>query len=199
MAEPLKDGASAPAEALESSALALKDGASALKDGASAFKDGAADDDETEDALDGAAEPQDPDPEFESLLEYLKRSRGFDFTGYKRASLRRRMDKRMQALGVTGYGSYTDFLEVHPDEFTRLFNTVLINVTTFFRDAAAWSYLSEEIIPRIIAAKSRRRADPPVERRLRVRAGSVFAGNSAGRNPGNRSVSGARQDLRDRH
>ena len=33
--------------------------------------------------------------QLEQLLEYLKRARGFDFTGYKRASLARRIDKRM--------------------------------------------------------------------------------------------------------
>ncbi len=101
-----------------------------------------------------AAEAEVTDPEFESLLNYLKRSRGFDFTGYKRASLRRRMDRRLQMLGVTDYAAYTDYLEVHPDEFVLLFNTVLINVTTFFRDAAAWDYVAEEIVPRLIASKS---------------------------------------------
>ncbi len=100
------------------------------------------------------AEAEAGDPEFEGLLDYLKRSRGFDFTGYKRASLRRRMDKRLQTLGVADYSSYTDYLEVHPDEFVLLFNTVLINVTTFFRDGPAWDYLAEEIVPRILASKS---------------------------------------------
>ena len=114
----------------------------------------------SEDLLSGdVAEAEDTDPQFESLLDYLKRSRGFDFTGYKRASLRRRMDKRLQTLGIASYAGYTDYLEVHPDEFVLLFNTVLINVTTFFRDGPAWTYLAEEIVPRIIAAKS---ADEPI-------------------------------------
>ncbi|MGI4787670.1 MAG: CheR family methyltransferase [Janthinobacterium lividum] len=94
------------------------------------------------------------DVEFEDLLDYLKRSRGFDFTGYKRASLRRRLDKRIQQINIGSYDSYTDYLEVHPDEFGLLFNTVLINVTTFFRDTSSWEYISEEIIPRILAAKA---------------------------------------------
>ena len=37
----------------------------------------------------------------EVLLDYLRRSRGFDFTGYKRASLSRRIEKRMRAVGPT--------------------------------------------------------------------------------------------------
>ena len=95
-----------------------------------------------------------PTPEFEALLDYLKDSRSFDFSGYKRSSLVRRVEKRMQSVGVIGYSDYIDYLEVHPDEFAFLFNTILINVTTFFRDTSAWEYLSEEIIPRILASKS---------------------------------------------
>ncbi len=77
--------------------------------------------------------PQDPpDPQFEALLDYLRFSRGFDFTGYKRSSLVRRMLKRRYSLSLTSFGDYLDYLQVHPDEFELLFNTILINVTSFF-------------------------------------------------------------------
>jgi two-component system CheB/CheR fusion protein len=91
--------------------------------------------------------------EFETLLEYLKQTRGFDFTGYKRSSLRRRVGKRMQSLPLERYGDYVDYLEVHPDEFVTLFNTILINVTAFFRDAPAWEFLRAEVIPALLAEK----------------------------------------------
>jgi two-component system, chemotaxis family, CheB/CheR fusion protein len=91
----------------------------------------------------------DIDGAFESLLDYLKRSRGFDFTGYKRPSLVRRASRRMHAAGVETYSDYIDYLEVHPDEFGHLFNTILINVTSFFRDPPVWEYLQSTIIPRI--------------------------------------------------
>jgi two-component system, chemotaxis family, CheB/CheR fusion protein len=93
------------------------------------------------------------DRDLDVLLDYLRRSRGFDFTGYKRASLGRRIDKRMQAVGADGYLSYLDHLEVDPDEFTQLFNTILLNVTSFFRDPPAWDYLSAEVLPRLLAEK----------------------------------------------
>jgi two-component system, chemotaxis family, CheB/CheR fusion protein len=93
------------------------------------------------------------DPQFEALLVYLKRHRGFDFSGYKRTSLLRRILKRMQSVGVESFTDYIDFLEVHPNEFVQLFNTILINVTEFFRDPAAWEYIDQEIIPKIIAHK----------------------------------------------
>ncbi len=95
----------------------------------------------------------DHDADFEALLAYLKRTRGFDFTAYKRASLMRRLQKRMQAVNIESYGAYTDYLEVHPDEFAQLFDTILINVTNFFRDPAAWAQISSDILPRILAAK----------------------------------------------
>jgi chemotaxis methyl-accepting protein methylase len=44
---------------------------------------------------------QEADRDLEVVLDYLRRSRGFDFTGYKRASLSRRIEKRMRAVGPT--------------------------------------------------------------------------------------------------
>ena len=98
--------------------------------------------------------PDDPATmaEFEALLAHLKQSRGFDFTSYKRSSLMRRVLVRMQTLGVNGFAAYLDFLQVDPEEFTRLFNTILINVTSFFRDAAHWEYVRDEIVPRLTGA-----------------------------------------------
>jgi len=90
-------------------------------------------------------------PDLETLLDYLKRTRGFDFTGYKRASLERRIAKRMQTVGVSTFADYLDHLEVHPEEFSGLFNTVLINVTHFFRDPATWEFIASTVVPDLIA------------------------------------------------
>ena len=65
------------------------------------------------------AEPR-ADHDLETLLDYLRRSRGFDFTGYKRASLGRRIDKRMQVVGADSYLGYLDHLEVDPDHLHAL-------------------------------------------------------------------------------
>src|SRR5215470_9534693 len=99
-----------------------------------------------------AASPTPAD--FEVLLDYLKTCRGFDFTGYKRSSLMRRVAKRMAMLPqVDTHRAYHDYLEVHPEEFTHLFNTILINVTDFFRDPPAWEFLAKEVIPEIVRGK----------------------------------------------
>jgi two-component system CheB/CheR fusion protein len=95
------------------------------------------------------------DPVFERLLQYLVEARGFDFTGYKRNSLQRRVLKRMNQVGISDFSEYQQYLQNHPDEFPALFNTILINVTSYFRDASAWQYLQSEILPRVINAKER--------------------------------------------
>ncbi len=97
---------------------------------------------------------EEKNPAFERLLKYLKEHRGFDFTEYKRPSLMRRVRKRMGEVDVEEFEAYQDYLEVHPQEFTQLFNTILINVTSFFRDPEAWDYLADEIVPRILEAKT---------------------------------------------
>jgi two-component system CheB/CheR fusion protein len=103
--------------------------------------------------------PSDDARELEALLDFLKRSRGFDFSGYKRASLQRRIAKRMQQVGVESHEEYTRYLEAHPEEFASLFNTILINVTAFFRDELPWEFLRSDVIPRILAQK---RADEAI-------------------------------------
>jgi two-component system CheB/CheR fusion protein len=89
---------------------------------------------------------------FETLLEFLKLNRGFDFTGYKRSSLQRRISKRMHEIGIESFADYQDHLEVHPAEFRDLFNTICINVTGFFRDPASWDHLVQETLPVLLEA-----------------------------------------------
>ncbi|CAN5379207.1 PAS domain S-box protein [soil metagenome] len=110
--------------------------------------------------------------EIEKLLAYLKSSRGFDFNAYKRTTLQRRIQKRMDLVGIASYDDYIDFLEVHPDEFMPLFNTVLINVTSFFRDQEAWDYIVETVVPRILEAK-------PGDEPIRVWAAGCASGEEA--------------------
>jgi two-component system, chemotaxis family, CheB/CheR fusion protein len=92
------------------------------------------------------------DPSFEKLLQFLRDSRSFDFTGYKRPSLMRRVRHRMREIGTDSFEDYQDILQLQPDEFTALFNTILINVTNFFRDPEAWEHLRTEILPQVLEA-----------------------------------------------
>ncbi len=91
---------------------------------------------------------------FEQLLEHLRETRGVDFTAYKQTSLQRRVIKRMQAVAAPTLDAYLDYLELHPDEFAALFNTILINVTGFFRDPDVWTYLDTAVLPQLIENRS---------------------------------------------
>src|SRR5262245_17813276 len=92
------------------------------------------------------------DPGFRPLLEKLSSTYNFDFREYKEPSLARRIRARMSQIHVDGFEAYSRYLEQHADEHVTLFNTILINVTTFFRDAEAWRVLGTEVIPRVVEA-----------------------------------------------
>src|SRR4051812_41203279 len=108
----------------------------------------------------------------DALLEFIRASRGFDFSGYKPAGLERRINKRMHEMGVSGPADYIDYLQVHPEEFGLLFNAILINVTSFFRDPAAWEYLRKDTIPELL-----RSVDPGAP--LRVWSAGCASGEEA--------------------
>lgn len=108
-------------------------------------------------------------PEFEMLLNYLKHHWGYDLTGYKRSSLMRRFQHRMQRINIATYQSYFKYLQSHSNEHLALLDDVLINVTSFFRDRHAWDYLAAEIIPKIIASK-------PPDQPIRVWSAGCAAG-----------------------
>ncbi|MDI3308627.1 MAG: CheR family methyltransferase, partial [Acetobacteraceae bacterium] len=91
------------------------------------------------------------EPEFEALIHHIQESRGIDFRGYKKTSLRRRIVRRMEEVGAESFATYHAFLEAHPQEFVELLNTVLINVTSFFRDTEAWQAVRDQVIPRLLA------------------------------------------------
>src|SRR5262249_47648192 len=112
------------------------------------------------------------DKQFEAMLVYLQQQRGFDFTGYKRPSLMRRVDKRMQSLQLQDFGDYYDYLQVHPGECALLFNPILTNVTSFFRDGAAWDFLAGEVLPQLLKHK-------PAGEPLRVWSAGCASGEEA--------------------
>jgi two-component system CheB/CheR fusion protein len=100
--------------------------------------------------------PTEPGEDFGELLQMLKDARGFDFTGYKKSTLQRRIRRRMSMVDVASFSEYRDYLELQPDEFSLLFDSMLINVTSFFRDPLAWQALRDKVLPELLSAKSAR-------------------------------------------
>jgi|AGTN01.3.fsa_nt_gi PAS domain S-box len=91
----------------------------------------------------------------DALLQKIFEERGYDFRDYKKASIARRISKRLYENHMKTYEEYMDFLDKHPEEYARLFDTLLINVTEFFRDLEAWQVLNDEVIPRILSRKQK--------------------------------------------
>ena len=89
--------------------------------------------------------------QLEDLLTFIRDARGFDFTGYKRSTLTRRIRKRMGEVGVAGFADYRDLLEADTHELQLLFDTVLINVTRFFRDPQSWERVQSDLVPDLVA------------------------------------------------
>ena len=61
----------------------------------------------------------------------------------------------MQAAVIVGFDNYMAYLEAEPEEFASMFDTILINVTSFFRDPTSWAYIADEILPRVVADRPR--------------------------------------------
>jgi two-component system CheB/CheR fusion protein len=64
----------------------------------------------------------------------------------------------MERVGAESFQSYHAFLEAHPQEFGELLNTVLINVTSFFREPDAWAALRTEVLPHLLADGRRQKS-----------------------------------------
>jgi two-component system CheB/CheR fusion protein len=81
------------------------------------------------------------DNELEAILEKVRQVRNFDFRNYKRATLQRRIERRMSATRCRTRSAYLALLDRDPVEVNTLVSSMLIKLTTFFRDEEVWSAL----------------------------------------------------------
>jgi two-component system CheB/CheR fusion protein len=86
-------------------------------------------------------------PAFGRLLGRLKSEHRFDLHDYKSASLVRRVRTRMAQVHAPDFDAYDRLLQADEHEATMLLNTILINVTGFFRDPEAWEALGAHVLP----------------------------------------------------
>ncbi|HEV2666695.1 MAG TPA: CheR family methyltransferase, partial [Blastocatellia bacterium] len=96
---------------------------------------------------------------FNRILALLRRVTGVDFNLYKANTLRRRIRRRMILNKLDGLGEYAEYLRKNPLEVENLYQDILINVTSFFRDPEAFEVLKGKIFPRIV---EHRAPDEPV-------------------------------------
>lgn len=83
----------------------------------------------------------------EKIVILLRMQTGHDFSQYKKSTLFRRIERRMNVHQIEKIATYVHFLQENPNELNILFKELLIGVTNFFRDIPVWEKLKESIFP----------------------------------------------------
>jgi len=90
----------------------------------------------------------------EKIVILLRSHTGHDFTLYRRSTLYRRVERRMGIHQLSKIGGYVRYLQENPQELDILFKELLIGVTSFFRDPAAWQQLARTVIPALLESRA---------------------------------------------
>jgi len=94
-----------------------------------------------------------------AILTTLHTRTGHNFHHYKRATILRRIERRLQVNALPSLPLYEQFLDSHPEETAPLLKDMLIGVTNFFRDREAFEAVEREVIPKIVTERT---LDDPV-------------------------------------
>lgn len=107
-----------------------------------------------------AAEPRDDELANETaeralreIMIILRTRTAHDFRHYKRATVMRRIERRLQVNGITDLQAYRDYLHLHPEETQALLQDMLISVTNFFRDKEAFEVLERDVLPSLFEGR----------------------------------------------
>src|SRR5262249_41636847 len=90
----------------------------------------------------------------EKVYVLLRAHTGNDFSLYKQSTIYRRIERRMGLHQIDDIAHYVRFLRENPREIDLLFKELLIGVTSFFRDPAAWEHLKNDVMPALLAARA---------------------------------------------
>src|SRR3989440_2537194 len=108
-----------------------------------------------------------------SILEQVSRQANIDFRLYKSTTILRRISRRIAVTHCSTMHDYLDYLKAYSQEVGELVKAFLINVTQFFRDSNAFTYLKSEVLPKLIARGLER------DHTLRVWAAGCATGEEA--------------------
>ena len=130
-------------------------------------------------SLDSVQIPVEPDqrPEaqqqaLKEIFSQLRMRTGQDFSNYKRPTLLRRIERRVNVRNMPDLSAYAAYLQDNPDETTALLKDLLISVTNFFRDHKAFEVIENDILPRLIEHKH-------AEEQLRIWVAGCATGEEA--------------------
>ncbi|NML17354.1 CheR family methyltransferase [Azohydromonas caseinilytica] len=108
----------------------------------------------------------------QAVMALLHSRTGHSFQHYKRGTVLRRLERRMQVTRQPSLGAYRDYLEGHPEETGALLQDMLISVTSFFRDRVAFEALERELVNGLLSRR-------PAPSRLRVWSVGCATGEEA--------------------
>jgi two-component system, chemotaxis family, CheB/CheR fusion protein len=92
--------------------------------------------------------------DWREILTLLRVRTGQDFSNYKPATIRRRVERRLGVRGLSTLAEYAQLLRDNADEARLLMKELLISVTNFFRDGDAFATLEERVIPALFQRHS---------------------------------------------
>ncbi|MGB2924799.1 MAG: chemotaxis protein CheB [Limnothrix sp.] len=87
-----------------------------------------------------------------SIIQILNQYENLDFSYYKPSTLGRRIYRRCSLSGYVQLSEYIDHLRTSEEERVLLRDDLMIGVTRFFRDAEAWKYLDQKVLPELISS-----------------------------------------------
>jgi signal transduction histidine kinase/chemotaxis methyl-accepting protein methylase/chemotaxis response regulator CheB len=90
--------------------------------------------------------------EFREIFALLRQGYNLDFSNYKRATVGRRIRRRMDFLKIVKAADYVSILSADRNELDALYRDLLIGVTDFFRDPPAFQYLESNIVPQLFSS-----------------------------------------------
>ena len=98
--------------------------------------------------------PPDEQTTLQKIFAELQARTGHDFSHYKRSTVLRRLERRLQVTDVDTLGAYLQVLRDQPGEAQSLYKELLISVTRFFRTPEAFETLEETVIPSLFDGKA---------------------------------------------
>lgn len=88
-------------------------------------------------------------PSFSLVIDQLRRERDIDLSCYRKPSLNRRIQKRLESLGLKNPEEYLRYIKADADETDRLLDAIIVNTSCFFRNPLVFEHISRDVLPEI--------------------------------------------------
>jgi PAS domain S-box-containing protein len=100
-------------------------------------------------ASEEVSEPPEESEALQTVFRLLRTTTDVDFSLYKPATIKRRIERRMLLRETPDLDQYARYLQTHPSEIHDLFEDILIPVTSFFREPETFRVLQNDVFPKI--------------------------------------------------